>query len=86
MGTPILGWALICIGVIATMAGIAGGIATLFLDIKRRASEGAFGPTDLPTELLKVLTEFLKALTAAPVWLALTILGFVLVAWGGTMI
>jgi hypothetical protein len=87
MGVAILGWLLIILGVIATGAGVAGGIAAMFQEIKRRADEdGSFPVASLPVEYLKALTEFTKALTAAPVWLALVIIGFVLIAWGGTMI
>ena len=85
MSVAILGWILIVIGVIATGAGVAGGIATMFKEIKQRVDPDAL-PDALPTEFLKALTEFLKALAAAPVWLALVIIGFALIAWGGTMI
>jgi uncharacterized protein involved in cysteine biosynthesis len=87
MNVAILGWILIVIGVIATGAGVAGGIATMFKEIVRKANEDKdYGFDALPTEFLKALTEFLKALAAAPVWLALVIIGFALIAWGGTMI
>jgi len=85
MGTVVLGWILVVLGIIATAAGIAGGIAQMFKDIKKAADEGAFAPAALPTDLIKALTEFLNALVKAPVWLALTIIGFALIAWGGTM-
>jgi hypothetical protein len=87
MGTTILGWLLIAIGLIATVAGVGGGIAMMFRELQREAKEDkSFGFVQLPTDLLKALTEFLNALIKAPVWLALIMIGFVLVAWGGSMI
>ena len=85
MANVVLGWILIVLGVIATAAGIGGGVAAMFKEIRRKAEENAaFGPTALPVEFLKALTEFLNALVKAPVWLALVIIGFALIAWGGT--
>lgn len=87
MGTVVLGWILIGMGILSTGAGITGGITTMFKEIKRKANQSRdYGPGDLPTEFIEALTEFLKALTQAPVWLALVFVGFVLIAWGGTMI
>lgn len=86
MGTGVLGWILIVLGVIATAAGVGGGIAQMFKDIKKAADAGAFAPVSLPTDLIKALTEFLKELVKAPVWLALIIIGLTLIGWGGTMI
>ena len=82
----ILGAILIGVGLVATVAGIAGGIATMFLNIRRQAS--SFGGFDevLPTELVKALTEFLKGLTNAPQWLALTVIGLLLIGAGSGMI
>lgn len=89
MNTGILGWVLIAVGVVAIVAGIGGGIARMFLELKAQAGAGkSFGPSgiELPTELLKALTEFLGALVKAPVWLALVVIGIALVAWGATMV
>lgn len=87
MGTTVLGWILIVIGLIATVAGIGGGIAKMFKEITRKANEdSAYGFAALPTELFKALMEFLEALAKAPLWLALIIVGFVLIAWGGAML
>lgn len=87
MDARVLGWVLIAIGLVSTMAGVIGGIAKMLEEIKRKGdgNEGR-GLDALPTEFLKVLIEFLNALAKAPVWLALTIIGFALIAWGGTMI
>lgn len=87
MGNTVIGIILIVLGVIALFGGIAGGVAKLFLDIKNEVKKGAAGNalTDLlPTELIKALTEFLKALTAAPQWLALTVIGILLIGLGST--
>ena len=87
MDTNILGWILIAIGLVATLAGVAGGIAAMFREIQNRAmTDPSFGVELLPTEFLRALTAFLKALIKAPPWLALTIIGFVLIAWGGRIL
>jgi hypothetical protein len=57
----LLGWVLVALGILAIFAGIVGGIVAMIKDLKRRSLR----PTDLPTEFLKVLTEFLKALIGA---------------------
>ena len=36
-------------------------------------------------DIIKALTEFVKALTAAPQWLALSIVGLVLVIYGASL-
>jgi len=86
MGTTVLGWILIVVGLIATIAGIGGGIATMFKEIKRKAEEGGYAAVPLPTELIEALIKFMEALGKQPIWLALTIIGLALIAWGGTMI
>lgn len=87
MGTVVLGWVLIVVGVISTVAGVTGGIVTMYKEIQRKAAEDrSYALNMLPTEFLKALTEFLNALIKAPIWLALIIIGFALIAWGGTMI
>jgi hypothetical protein len=87
MNMLVLGWVLIGLGVLAIVFGIAGGIATMFKEIRRKATtEKSFAAVPLPTEVLKALTEFLNALIKAPVWLALVFIGIFLIYWGTTMI
>jgi hypothetical protein len=87
METNILGWILIAIGLVATLAGVAGGIAAMFRQIQKRAlTDQSFGLELLPTEFLWALTSFLKELIQAPPWLALILIGFVLIAWGGRIV
>lgn len=82
MGTVVLGWLLISIGLFATIAGIGGGVATMFREIQRKVDKDrSYGGVPFPTEFLRALTEFIKALSHAPVWFALTLIGFVLIAW-----
>ena len=83
MGTAVLGWIAIVVGLVALIGGIGGGIVKMFVEIKKG---GAFGPGSLPTEFIKAMTKFTEALTKAPLWLALVIIGLVLLVWGGTMI
>lgn len=84
-----LGIILIIIGIIAIIAGIGGGIAKMFLEIKQQSKQASsFGTLDtlLPDKTIEALTKFLEALTKAPIWLALIIIGIVLIAWGGAML
>jgi hypothetical protein len=81
----VVGILLIIVGFAAMIAGIAGGIATMFREI-RREHEQSFSVTDLPTEFVKALTKLIQALAAAPIWLALTAIGIGLVVYGGTLI
>jgi hypothetical protein len=84
MGPMILGWVLIIIGVVAILFGVVGGIVTMFKGFQSSARSFAIG--GIPTDFLKVLSEFLSNLIKAPVWLALIIIGVALIVWGGTMI
>jgi len=88
MGNTILGIVLIVIGVLGLLAGVVGGIITLFLDIRRRAREerASGGVELLPVEYIKALTEFLNALVKAPHWLILVIVGVGMIVWGSTML
>jgi hypothetical protein len=68
------------LGIIAIAAGLVGGITTMFKEIQKKVDEGkGFGLIQLPTEFIKALTALLEALMKAPVWLALVILGILLV-------
>lgn len=86
MGSTVLGIVLIVIGVIAILAGIGGGVAKMFLDLKEQSRAAGFGALDLPVKTMEALTSFLNALVKAPIWLALVIIGLLLVVFGGTMI
>ena len=87
METNILGWILIAIGLVAPLAGVAGGIAAMLQQIQNRArTDRSFGLELLPTEFIRALTAFLRALIKAPPWLALTLIGFVLIALGGRIL
>jgi hypothetical protein len=81
MAPMVLGWILIGIGLIATIAGIGGGIVRMMKDLSERGTAKGFAAP--PTDLIKALKDLLEALIKAPVWLALVILGFILIAWGG---
>jgi hypothetical protein len=59
----------------------------MVLELKAEARASGFGLDDvLPAKTLEALTKFLEALIKAPIWLALIIIGILLVAWGGTML
>ncbi len=78
-----LGWVVIVIGIIATLAGVAGAIVQL---IKNLESKKGGAKYDLPTDILTALRLLIEALIQAPVWLVLLIFGFALIVWGGTLI
>ncbi len=86
MGTVVLGIVLVVIGVIALLAGVGGGIAQMVLEIKKKVETGQAGLFDFPTQVVEVLIKFLNALMAAPVWLALVIIGLLLIIYGGSML
>jgi hypothetical protein len=77
-----VGWIIIVVGIIATIAGVVGGIVQLLKDIQSR--KGSI--SDLPVEFLQALQALIEALTRAPVWLVLLIFGFALTVYGGTLI
>ena len=78
----ILGWIMILLGIITTMSGVVGGVIEMIKDLDERSKGGSY----LPLDFIRASTELLNALIKAPTWLALTVIGFILIAWGGTMI
>ena len=86
MGTTVVGILLLITGFIALLAGIGGGVAQMFKDIQKQFQAGQAGLFNFPIQTLEALTKFIEALTKAPLWLALTILGILLIAWGGSML
>ncbi len=74
------------IGLISLSAGIIGGIVTMFKEMQRKFEKGkSFGLEDLPTEFIEALTKLLEALIKAPIWLALAIIGILLI-FGGNLL
>ncbi len=80
MNTVWIGIILIIVGIISTIAGIAGGIIKMFKELSGK------GPIAPPTDFIKALTDLLKALIKAPTWLALVIIGFALIGLGGSFL
>ena len=82
--SPLVGYTLIVLGLLAIAAGIAGGIAKMIISLKREIRQATVGVDDImPTEWLKALTEFV---TKAPEWVVLIVIGMVLLVYGGTLI
>jgi hypothetical protein len=79
----IVGWILVVVGIIATLAGVAGGIIQLIKNIENKKGGSKY---DQPTDILTALRLLIEALVSAPVWLILLIFGFALVVYGGTLI
>ncbi len=81
INTAVLGWLIVVIGIIATLAGIVGAIVQLMRDLQsRKAGIG------LPTDFLEALRALVEALIRAPTWLVLLLFGFGLIVFGGTLI
>lgn len=75
-------------GLVAVGAGVAGGIATMIRDLRTTAAAhgGGGDPIAALERLTKALTEFTKALAAAPQWLALVVIGFCALGFGGWLV
>ena len=68
------------LGLIAIGAGLVGGIVTMFREILGQGEAGRSVSIDtLPTTFIEALVQLLQALIKAPVWLALVIIGILLV-------
>lgn len=68
------------LGLIAIGAGIIGGILIMFKQILPHGGEEKNVSLDtLPTTFIEALTQLLQALMSAPAWLALVIIGILLV-------
>ncbi|MGZ6316635.1 MAG: hypothetical protein ACXWNQ_05195 [Anaerolineales bacterium] len=79
----VLGWIVIVLGVVATLAGIAGAVAQM---MRNYASRKGTSLNDLPTDFIEAITQLIQTLIQAPIWLVLVILGFALLVYGGTLI
>lgn len=86
METSILGWVLIIIGMISTIAGIVGAIVIMMKELVGKGRPKGIPIPELPTDFIKASKELIEAFVQAPIWLALVIIGFVLIAWGGSFI
>ena len=67
------------LGIVAIGAGIVGGIVTLFKQLARKGDVEKLSAIDELTAFIQALTQLLQALVASPVWLALVIIGILLV-------
>ena len=79
----IVGWIVIVLGIVATLAGVAGAIIQLIKMIEGKTGRSKY---DVPTDILTALRLLIEALISAPVWLVLLIFGFALIVYGGTLI
>ncbi len=83
MNPVLAGWIIVVLGIVATLAGIAGAIIQLTKNLDNQRSKSTF---DVPTDILTALRLLIQALISAPVWLVLLIFGFALIVYGGTLI
>ena len=73
------------LGIIAIAAGLVGGIVTMFKQLSRKGDVEKLTAIDELTAFIQAMTQLLQALVASPVWLALVIIGILLV-FGGSLI
>lgn len=67
------------LGIIAIGAGIVGGIVTMFKKINQKEGKEQLSIVNDLTAFINALIQLLQALAAAPIWLALVIIGILLV-------
>ncbi len=76
--SAVLGWILVVVGVLFILLGLAAAAKDV---LKKEAQVEQKGDKSI----WEILTELVKALTAAPQWLALTIIGIGLVVYGSSL-
>lgn len=76
----IIGYVVQSLGIIFLVLGIVSAVITLLPQGGRGV--GGSGLTDL----IKALTAFVEALTVAPPWIALSVLGIVLILLGSVLV
>ena len=81
-GSVVVGWILIVLGILFVLGGLASAVAQEL----RRAAPGRFaGHAAEPAEFVAALSPLIEALARAPLWLALTAVGFLLIVFGATL-
>lgn len=82
----VVGIALMIVGCIAIIGGVVGALVAMVKELRRTpsaASEGGF--LEGLAKVITAVTEFIKALVTSPVWLALVVIGALLVGFGWWM-
>ena len=77
MPQVMVGWALMVVGFAFILLGFAGAVQNMLPKPKVRAL-GTAGDVDY----LRALTELVKALSTAPLWLGCTVIGIILIIMG----
>jgi hypothetical protein len=70
------------LGLIAIGAGIVGGIVTMFREIALKNEQERLTAINDLTAFIQALIQLVQALVKAPLWLALVIVGIVIVISG----
>ena len=78
-----LGLACIVLGILSISAGIGGGIMTM---IRTPKAYGIEESNNIFTEFINALGTLTQALTAAPTWIAMNIIGLILIFFGFNII
>lgn len=83
----VVGILLMTLGLVALTFGVGGGITKMIYEIRHAARATAdFDPFASLEKVLKAVTELLNALAKADRWLALVVIGFLLVGAGAWML
>jgi len=86
MGIMILGWMMIIVGIFSTLAGIIGAIVKMMKDLVHNNKSKGLPTPEITINFMKALKDLIEALIKTPIWLTLVIIGFILIAWGGSLI
>ena len=81
-GSVVVGWILIVLGILFVLGGLASAIAQ---ELRRAAPGRLSGLEAGPADFLAALSALIEALGRAPLWLALTTVGFLLIVFGATL-
>lgn len=79
MPTMVLGWFLIVVGALFILIGVAGAARAAF---SRKAGPAGAEDAGGIAELIKAVTDLLKAILGGPQWLLFTLVGIALIYAG----
>ena len=82
MGSVVVGWILIGLGILFVLGGLASAVAQ---EIRNTTATRFAGAQPGSAGFLTALSALLEALGRAPLWLALTTVGFLLIVFGATL-
>jgi hypothetical protein len=81
-GNAVVGWILIALGILFVLGGLASAVAR---ELRRGVPGRLAGLPSEPAGFLAALSALIDTLAKAPIWLALTAVGFLLIVFGATL-